>query len=115
LTMIAQLMEQNIERPLSLTQISAAAQLSRRQIERLFKRYLNSVPQRYYLQLRLRRARELLLQTSMPIIEIASACGFQSSPHFSRCYRTQFGCSASAERQIRPGRSKPRLPAHRGP
>jgi AraC-like DNA-binding protein len=59
------------------------------------------VPKRYYLQMRLRRARELLLQTSMPIIDITTACGFQSPPHFSRCYRAQFGCPPSAERQIR--------------
>ncbi|HZO20883.1 MAG TPA: GlxA family transcriptional regulator [Steroidobacteraceae bacterium] len=98
---VAQLMEQNIEKPLSLDEIAAATELSRRQIERLFKRHLGCVPKRYYLQMRLRRARELLLQTSMPIIDITTACGFQSPPHFSRCYRAQFGCPPSAERQIR--------------
>src|SRR6185312_1097604 len=101
---VAQLMENNIERPLSLDEIATATDLSRRQIERLFKRHLDCVPNRYYLQMRLRRARELLLQTSMPIIDITTACGFQSPPHFSRCYRTQFGCPPSAERQTRAGR-----------
>jgi len=95
---VAQLMEENIEKPLSLDEIASATGLSRRQIERLFKRHLNCVPKRYYLQMRLRRARELLLQTSMPIIDITTACGFQSPPHFSRCYRAQFGCPPSAER-----------------
>jgi transcriptional regulator GlxA family with amidase domain len=98
---VAQLMEENIEKPLSLDEIAAATGLSRRQIERLFKRHLNCVPKRYYLQMRLRRARELLLQTSMPIIDITTACGFQSPPHFSRCYRAQFGWPPSAERQTR--------------
>ena len=98
---VAQLMEENIERPLSLDEIASATGLSRRQIERLFKRHLNCVPKRYYLQLRLRRARELLLQTSMPIIDITTACGFQSPPHFSRCYRAQFGCPPSSERLAR--------------
>jgi transcriptional regulator GlxA family with amidase domain len=98
-------MEENIEKPLSLDEIAAATGLSRRQIERLFKRHLNCVPKRYYLQMRLRRARELLLQTSMPIIDITTACGFQSPPHFSRCYRAQFGCPPSAERQSRQGKS----------
>jgi transcriptional regulator GlxA family with amidase domain len=102
---VAQLMEDNIERPLSLDEIAAATALSRRQIERLFKRHLDCVPNRYYLQMRLRRARELLLQTSMPIIDITTACGFQSPPHFSRCYRAQFGCPPSAERQIRTARA----------
>jgi AraC family transcriptional regulator, glycine betaine-responsive activator len=102
---VAQLMEENIEKPLSLDEIAAATDLSRRQIERLFKRHLNCVPKRYYLQMRLRRARELLLQTSMPIIDITTACGFQSPPHFSRCYRAQFGCPPSAERQTRQGKA----------
>jgi transcriptional regulator GlxA family with amidase domain len=102
---VAQLMEENIEKPLSLDEIAAATGLSRRQIERLFKRHLNCVPKRYYLQMRLRRARELLLQTSMPIIDITTACGFQSPPHFSRCYRAQFGCPPSAERAGRQARS----------
>ena len=107
---VAQLMERHIERPLSLDEIAAATGLSRRQIERLFKRHLNCVPKRYYLQMRLRRARELLLQTSMPIIDITTACGFQSPPHFSRCYRAQFGCPPSSERQTHRERAVAALP-----
>ncbi len=97
---VAQLMEENIERPLSLEKIAKSTGLSRRQIERLFKRDLNCVPKRYYLEMRLRRARELLLQTAMPIMDITAACGFQSPPHFSKCYRNQYGHPPSAERKI---------------
>jgi AraC family transcriptional regulator, glycine betaine-responsive activator len=103
---VAQLMEENIEKPLSLDKIAKATGLSRRQIERLFKRDLNCVPKRYYLEMRLKRARELLLQTAMPIMDITAACGFQSPPHFSKCYRSQFGYPPSAERKPGPaGRS----------
>jgi len=73
--------------------------VSRRQIERLFKRHLDRAPTKYYLELRLRRARELLLQTSMSIMDITTACGFQSPPHFSKCYRSLYGYPPSAERQ----------------
>ncbi len=97
---VAHLMEQNIEKPLSLEAIAKASGLSRRQIERLFKRDLNCVPKRYYLEMRLKRARELLLQTAMPITDITAACGFQSPPHFSKCYRNQFGYPPSAERKV---------------
>src|SRR5258707_14473333 len=97
---VAQLMEENIEKPLSLEQIAKSTGLSRRQIERLFKRDLNCVPKHYYLEMRLRRARELLLQTAMPIMDITTACGFQSPPHFSKCYRMQFGYPPSAARKI---------------
>jgi transcriptional regulator GlxA family with amidase domain len=96
---VAELMEANVERPMSLERIAQETGLSRRQIERLFKRHLNCVPKRYYLELRLKRARELLLQTAMPIMDITTACGFQSPPHFSKCYRKQFGYPPSVERQ----------------
>ena len=98
---VAELMEAHIERPLSLERIARETAMSRRQIERLFKRHLNCVPKRYYLEMRLKRARELLLQTAMPIMDITTACGFQSPPHFSKCYRKQFGYPPSVERQAR--------------
>jgi transcriptional regulator GlxA family with amidase domain len=96
----AALMESNIEEPLSLDEIAALVGVSRRQIERLFKRYVGEVPTKYYLDMRLRRARTLLLQTAMSIMDIAVACGFQSPPHFSKCYRNLFGHTPSAERQL---------------
>jgi len=95
----AALMEAHIENPMSLDELAMSVGVSRRQIERLFKRHLDRVPTRYYLELRLRRARELLLQTPMSIMDITIACGFQSPPHFSKCYRSLFGYPPSAERQ----------------
>jgi transcriptional regulator GlxA family with amidase domain len=96
----AALMEANIEEPLSLDEIATLVGVSRRQIERLFKRYVGEVPTKYYLDIRLRRSRTLLLQTAMSIMDIAVACGFQSPPHFSKCYRNLFGHTPSAERQF---------------
>jgi transcriptional regulator GlxA family with amidase domain len=100
---VASLMEANIENPLPLEQIARKSGLSRRQIERLFQRHVNCVPKRYYLELRLKRARELLVQTSMPVMAISTACGFKSPPHFSKCYRSHFGRPPTAERQPRRG------------
>jgi transcriptional regulator GlxA family with amidase domain len=68
-------------------------------MERLFQRYLGQVPTKYYLELRLQRARELLNQTSLSVTEIAVICGFLSPPHFSKCYRSVFGLSPSSERR----------------
>lgn len=93
------LMEANIEEPMTLDELSYHVGLSRRQLERLFQRYLQCVPTRYYLELRLERARQLLLQTSMPIVDIALACGFISAPHFSKCYRDTFGLPPRDERR----------------
>lgn len=92
------LMEANIEETIELDELAMYVGLSRRQLERLFQKYLQCSPSKYYLKLRLNRARQLLRQTSMSIIEIATACGFVSSPHFSKCYRVYIGISPKAER-----------------
>ncbi len=93
------LMEANIEEPISLDELSNYVGISRRQLERLFQKHLNCVPTRYYLNLRLNRARLLLLQTSKSIVDIALACGFISAPHFSKCYRDLFGIPPRDERR----------------
>ena len=93
------LMEQGLEEPLSQTELAMKANLSTRQLERLFRKYLSTTPTRYYLNLRLARARQLLRQTSMSILSIALACGFVSASHFSKCYREVYGRTPRAERQ----------------
>lgn len=94
------LMESHIEEPLGLDQIAPRVGLSQRQLQRMFKHYMALSPVQYYLQLRLRRGRELLSQTSMSIMSVTVACGFQSSCHFSRAYRQQFGHTPTVERRI---------------
>jgi len=95
-------MERNVEEALTREEIAERVGLSRRQLERLFRRYLNTSPARYYLRLRLERARLLLTQTTMPVTEIAFACGFTSASHFSKCYRDMFGRTPRDERRAGP-------------
>ena len=56
---------------------------------------------RYYRHIRLLHARRLLLQSELPLIEVAVASGFGSLEHFSRTYKTEFGKSPQEDR--RPG------------
>ncbi|HLI11572.1 MAG TPA: GlxA family transcriptional regulator [Alphaproteobacteria bacterium] len=107
----ASLMEANVEEPLSLDVVAARIGLSRRHLERLFKQHLNCRPARYYLELRLARARQLLLQTNMSIMDVTVSCGFQSPPHFSKCYKDLFGHPPSAERRLM-ARPKAPVPTH---
>ena len=92
-------MERNTEEALTRDEIADRVGLSRRQLERLFRRYLNTSPARYYLKIRLNRARTLLTQTTMPVTEVAFASGFTSASHFSKCYRDMFGRTPRAERR----------------
>ncbi len=73
------------------------------------------MPKKYYLEMRLRRARELLLQTAMPIMDVTTSCGFKSPPHFSRCYRNQFGHPPSAERLIQKSGAVSQFPGRLSP
>lgn len=91
-------MEANLEEPISPAQLAADAGMSTRQLERLFRRYLNRSPKRYYMETRLSRARNLLMQTDLSIIEVALASGFASPSHFSKCYRAQYGSTPYRER-----------------
>ena len=96
------LMEQALEAPLALDEIAERVGVSKRQLERLFRVHLGSSPGRYYIGLRLRRARTLLEQTAMTVTDVGVACGFVSASHFSRCYRERFGHSPRHERLAGP-------------
>ena len=98
---VVALMEQTIETPLACDALARHVQISVRQLERLFAKYLGQSPTRYYVALRLQRARVLLQQTSEPILGIALAAGFVSASHFSKSYHEHFGRTPSAERASR--------------
>jgi AraC family transcriptional regulator, glycine betaine-responsive activator len=87
------LMEASIEAPISQIRIAETLGLSTRQLERLFMRYLNSTPKHYFMEMRLNRAQNLLVQTEQSITDVAMACGFQSTSHFSKVFRGHFGRS----------------------
>ncbi|MDH3740159.1 MAG: GlxA family transcriptional regulator [Hyphomicrobiales bacterium] len=93
-------MENNLEEPLSPSILAKQAGLSTRQLERLFRRYLDRSPKRYYLELRLKKARSLLLQTDLSVINVALACGFSSPSHFSKCYRAFYNRTPYRERGV---------------
>ena len=98
---IIELMEANLSEPLSQIDIADDVGLSRRQIERLFRHEMGRSPARYYLEIRLDRARHLLIQSSLPVVEVAVACGFVSASHFSKCYRELYERSPQQERADR--------------
>ncbi|SHI31755.1 GlxA family transcriptional regulator [Wenxinia saemankumensis] len=98
LSRVIQRMEQAIEDPISPAVLAQEVDMSTRQLERLFRRYLSRSPKRYYMELRLARARNLLMQTDMSVINVALACGFTSPSHFSKCYRAHYATTPYRER-----------------
>ena len=96
---IVELMEANSAEPVSLLDVSRMSGLSRRHVERLFRQHMGRSPARYYLDVRLERARRLLRHSGMPIVEVAVATGFVSASHFSKRYRERYQVSPQADRR----------------
>lgn len=97
-----EMMEANLAEPLDQDTLATFVGLSRRQLERLFRKHLGRAPAHYYLELRLEKSRNLLYQSELPVVDIALACGFVSASHFSKCYRQMFGKSPREERASAP-------------
>lgn len=93
------IMRAAVEEPIPTTEIARQVGVSTRQLERLFGKYLQVSPKKYMLELRLERARSLLVQTEMSVVEVALACGFENSGHFSRVYRATYGVSPTHQRR----------------
>jgi transcriptional regulator GlxA family with amidase domain len=99
LVAILELMENNLEEPFPIASLSELVGVSTRHMERLFAAYLKSTPSRYYLELRLQRAKHLLTSSRLSVTEIGLACGFTSMSHFAKCYRVSYGISPRIERR----------------
>jgi AraC family transcriptional regulator, glycine betaine-responsive activator len=93
-----ELMESNVEEPLSPGEIADYLNISRRQLERHFKEFISTTPARKYLEIRLSRARLSVLRTHRSIEEIAMSCGFASTAHFITRYRKIYSNTPQAER-----------------
>lgn len=100
------LMHQHIEEPLALPDISARVGIGSRQLERLFAHYFARTPQRYYRELRLEQAREMLIYSDLSIIDIAVSVGFSSTSHFAGGFRRLFGVLPSDMRRARRAKNR---------
>lgn len=93
------MMEANLEEPLTSDEIASCVEISRRQLERLFKQNLGTLPSKYYQVLRLERARQLIVRSQQAIVQIGLSCGFSSGSHFATAYRAHFGITPREDRQ----------------
>jgi transcriptional regulator GlxA family with amidase domain len=93
-----ELMESNLGEPLEIPEIAHHSGVSTRQLERLFQKHFSNSPKKFYLQLRLKRARNKILNTSHSIFDVALSCGFVAPTHFSKCYKDFFGISPRQDR-----------------
>lgn len=93
-------MERYIDDPLSIAQIAAQVDLSVRMLEYLFRQTLDLSPAAYYRRLRLQTARRLVVDTRLPLQEIAVRTGFNSLSAFSRRFRGEYRQSPGECRRL---------------
>ena len=93
-------MEEHLDEPLSRAVLAGVAGTTVRQMERMFAREVGEGVAAHYLRLRLDRAAQLLRTTGMPVTDVALACGFRASSHFSSAFRSRFGVAPSKARGL---------------
>ena len=99
---VLKMMYENVEIPLQLDDLAKHAGISRRQMERQFKRLLNEAPALTYRNIRLERGHALLMETNLSVTEVAIAAGFSSTVVFTRSFKERYGTPPSGHR----GRNK---------
>ncbi len=77
----------NLEEDLSLAEIAAVADLSQFHFARAFRTSTGATPQQYLMKQRIERAKELLAENDLPIIEISLRTGFKNQSHFTTLFR----------------------------
>jgi transcriptional regulator GlxA family with amidase domain len=99
LIQVIALMEGALDEPLELREMAQRANVSVRQVERLFREHIGTSPKTFYLDLRLAKARTLLRRTLGSLRTIALECGFGSPSHFCHAYKRRYGIPPTHERR----------------
>lgn len=92
-------MHDNFSRELALEEIASIAYLSEYHFARLFKQITGITPHVYLANLRIERARRMIVETTLPIIEIAATVGYQSQSHFTKVFKSVTGVTPRAYRE----------------
>lgn len=91
----------HMDEPVRVAHIAAETGVSENKLYKSFMDILHISPSRYFLQLKIKRARELLRQTDHSVEEISVATGFSSAFHLSRTFKEMLGVSPSQLRKQR--------------
>jgi AraC-like DNA-binding protein len=95
---VFEFVEANIDQPINLDKLASVAAVSRFHFHRQFKKATGSTPHRYIMQRRIERAKTLLSESAVPLIEIAARLGFTDQSHFINTFRKMTAVTPKAYR-----------------
>jgi AraC family transcriptional regulator len=91
---------ENLARDLNLTEIATSAGMSPFHFARAFKQSTGVTPHQHLTRTRIEKAKQLLVQSDLPIVEVCSQVGFQSQSHFTTVFRRLTGLTPRIYRGI---------------
>lgn len=83
-------MSEHLQDPLSVEQLASVLDCPVRSLHARFRRELGISAQQCYVQFRLERGRQLLLETDWAVADIAQRCGYSDGGSFSRAFRKRY-------------------------
>ena len=93
------LMRAHIEEPLPIAQLAQQLGRSQKHLEQQMLARLGAAPQVIYRRIRLERARQLSLDTTISVAEISVRCGYQDASAMTRAFRSEYGTTPQALRR----------------
>jgi AraC family transcriptional regulator len=96
---VIEYIEDNLEGDLSLQAMAAEVDISPLYLARAFKSAVGQSPHQYVLARRIERAKELLRNTDLPVVDVALSSGFSSQSHLSHWFIRQVGVSPAVYRR----------------
>ena len=91
-------MQAKIEEELTLQEMAECAGLSTTHFSEMFRKSTGESPHQFLLRQRIERAKEMLREAEMRVLDVAVACGFKTQQHFARVFRQIYGASPTAYR-----------------
>lgn len=92
-------LRENLTQQVNIENLAEESHLGYSNFRRVFKKYTGVSPAQYHLNLRLQKARELLINTNMSVKQIAFEMGFQSNHYFTRIFTSKVGVSPTVFRK----------------
>ena len=99
LRQVIEYMNSHLDREITLNELATMVDMSKYYFLRLFKQSMGITPHQYLIKQRMKKAKQLLQQGKLSIIEVAAECGFSNQSHFAKVFHKNIGITPRAYRK----------------